>query len=71
MADPTRPTPHPDVPVPPGWCHWHGNTDPTSRVVIEVNRSSGPPQDQSACATCQARYGLIPLADLPHVEEAS
>lgn len=55
---------HMDVPKPPGWCDWHGNVDPTSRVVIEINRSSGPPHDQSACATCRHQYKLQALSEL-------
>lgn len=65
MADSTDAGPRRDIPVPPGWCHWHGNTHPTSAVVLTIDSSSGPPHDQSACAACQARYGLTPLADLP------
>ncbi len=66
MADPTRPALRKEAPKPPpGWCHWHGDTDPTSAVVIAIDRTSGPPHDQSACAPCRARHGLVALKDLP------
>lgn len=65
MTDPTDRPAHMGVPKPRDWCDWHGNTDPTSRVVIEINRSSGPPRDQSACQPCRDRYKLRALAELP------
>ncbi|MGW6454456.1 hypothetical protein ACWF94_00770 [Streptomyces sp. NPDC055078] len=56
-------TPVPVLPVRSGWCHWHGGPSGTARIIHLIERASGPPYPQTACAPCREQRGLIALTD--------
>lgn len=60
MANPTDATP-----ASPGashWCHWHRGPSATARVIQAIERMSGPPYPQLACAPCREQRGLVAAA---------
>ena len=48
-----------------GWCHWHKGLGGDPRVIQVVESASGSGASLSACSSCRARRGLVPLADRP------
>ncbi|MGW6456661.1 hypothetical protein ACWF94_12185 [Streptomyces sp. NPDC055078] len=51
------------LPVRSGWCHWHGGPSGTARTINLIERASGPPYPQTACAPCREQRHLTVLAD--------